>query len=120
MMPTMSLVVGYLRKHCEPCGFEQLTQEVCGLFPSPGKGLLNAEFYVADARKRYYFEFIEAAAGASGGPAMSHQAAIVLIQGDEVITLISCRGGAGDIWESFMLPVGKVANVAFRARAGRR
>ena len=66
MMPTMSLVVGYLRKHCEPCGFEQLTQEVCGLFPSPGKGLLNAEFYVADARKRYYFEFIEAAAGASG------------------------------------------------------
>ena len=112
----MSLVVGYLRKHCEPCGFEQLTQEVCGLFPSPGKGLLNAEFYVADARKRYYFEFIEHECKMEE-PAM---AAIVLIQGDEVITLISCRGGAGDIWESFMLPVGKVAYVAFRARAGRR
>lgn len=119
MMPTMSLVVGYMRKHCEPCGFEQLTEEVRGLFPSPGKGLLSAEFYVADARKRYYFEFIEVA-GAAGRPAMSHPANIVLIQGDEVIALISCRGGAGDIWESFMLPVGKVAYVAFRARAGRR
>ena len=115
----MSRVVGFLRNHCEPCGFAQLTQEVRGLFPSPGDGLLKAEFYVADVRRRCFFEFFEST-GADGAPEISHEGNIVLAQGEELITLLSCRGGAGDIWESFQLPVDRVKYVAFRTRVGRR
>ncbi len=115
-MTTMARVVRFLRNHCEPCRFAQLPQEIRGLFPSPGAELLKAEFYVADARRRCFFEFFESTGAAGSG----HEGNIVLVQGEEVITLLRCRGGAGDIWESFMLPVEGVKYVAFRTRVGRR
>ena len=97
----------------------QLPQEIRGLFPSPGAELLKAEFYVADARRRCFFELFESTE-AVGGKGVSHEGNTVLVQGEEVITLLRCRGGAGDIWESFMLPVEGVKYVAFRTRVGRR
>ena len=118
-MTEMSRVVGFLRNHCEPCGFTQLSQEVRGLFPSPGEGLLKAEFYVADVRRRCFFEFFESLGGVEGHR-ISYEGNIVLAQGEEIITLLSCRGGAGDIWESFMLPADVVKYIAFRTRIGRR
>ncbi len=118
-MTTMARVVFFLRNHCEPRGFAQLTQEVRELFPSPGEGLRKAEFYVADGRRRCFFEFFEST-HAGEGAGNGHEGNIVVVQGDEVLTLLRCRGGAGDIWESFMLPVDGVKYVAFRTRVGRR
>ena len=117
-MTPVERVVFYLRNHCEPCGFAQLPKEVRGLFPVPGPELLKAEFYVADASRRCFFELFEST-GAVERLKVSYEGSIVLVQG-EIITLLHCRGGAGDIWESFMLPVEGVRYVAFRTRVGRR
>ena len=70
-------------------------------------------------RRQCFFEFFESN-GAEGNPEISHEGNIVLVEGEEVITLLRSRGGAGDIWEAFMLPVAKVEYVAFRTRIGRR
>lgn len=118
-MSSVSRVIAFLRQHSVPCGFEQLPQDVRGMFPSPDEGLLRAEFYVADARRRCYFEFFEAVEPATG-VGKSHEGNIVLVQNTDFLVLLTSRGGAGDIWESFGLPMENVQCVAFRTRIGRK
>ncbi len=112
MMPPAQLT-SFLRLHSNPCGLDHLPRLVRDLvIATPQTGSLV--FYAADSHRRLYFEFIEAAG-------VAHKANIVLLtERAEFAVLFSGRGGAGDIWESLLLPVTKIEYVALRCQHGRR
>lgn len=103
----------FLRCHAQSRKLEQLSRAAQSLFPSPDENLKSAAFYAADERRRYYFEFLDTAGA-------GHVANIVLIPTRaKFITLLSNRGGTGDIWEAFLLPISRVEFIALRSKTGR-
>jgi len=70
-------------------------------------------FHVADARRHNYFELIDTTGA-------RHSGSIVHVSTRAKATILfSSRGGAGDIWESFLLPFPKIEYVALRSKQGR-
>jgi len=80
------------------------------LFPKFDVQTRAIQFHVADARRRYYFEFIDT-------DGTGHIGNIVHISTRaKAAILFASRGSTGDIWESFLLPFPKIEYVALRSK----
>lgn len=111
-MNTGRLIAVFLRTHGHVCSFSELPSGARALFADSASAKTEV-FYTT--RDRHFFEFFE-----TQNPTASYRGRIAFLQDrGRILTLLSARGGAGDIWESLALPTETLGQFALRSLSGR-
>jgi hypothetical protein len=111
-MPTFSLRL-FLLNHSPAYSWEELPAEAKSLFTSTNGSLARAECFVADPSHRgFYFEILQ-----SDPPKLRrHKADVVILQGWELITLVTYRQKNGRAAQSVGLLSTTIEGASFKGR----